>query len=189
MSGMRVISGKAKGRKLRTVPGSTTRPITDKVREALFNIIGPDIEGSNFLDLFAGTGSVGIEALSRGAKYVLFIDKYWQPINTIRANLKETNLEFGADVIQEDAFSYLGRTPDCHFDYVYIAPPQYRDLWKRTLLTLDEKHNWLSDDAWVVVQIHPIEYESLDMDYLNALIEFDNRDYGSTKLIFYQRKY
>jgi 16S rRNA (guanine966-N2)-methyltransferase len=89
---MRVISGKAKGRKLRSVPGDTTRPITDRVREALFNIIGPDIEGATLLDLFAGTGSVGIEALSRGAKFVLFIDKNRHPITTIMTNLKDTDL-------------------------------------------------------------------------------------------------
>jgi hypothetical protein len=74
MSHLRVISGTAKGRKLRMVPGEGTRPVTDRVKQALFNIIGPDVEGSAFLDLYAGTGSVGIEALSRGAKRVVFVD-------------------------------------------------------------------------------------------------------------------
>jgi 16S rRNA (guanine(966)-N(2))-methyltransferase RsmD len=71
VSELRIIGGKARGRKIRSVPGETTRPITDKVREALFNIIGSDIQGAFFLDLFAGTGSVGIEAISRGAEYVV----------------------------------------------------------------------------------------------------------------------
>lgn len=183
MGGLRIISGKAKGRRLRSVPGDTTRPITDRVREALFNIIGPDIEGSKLLDLFAGTGSVGIEALSRGAKYVLFIDKNRQPIATIRANLKDTDLELDADVLQIDAFQYLEKNPEQKFDYVYIAPPQFNELWKRALIRLDSKPDWLSEDAWVIVQIHPVEYELLNT---NCLKEFDIRSYGSTMLIFYQ---
>jgi 16S rRNA (guanine(966)-N(2))-methyltransferase RsmD len=183
MSALRIISGKAKGRKLRTVPGETTRPITDKVRQALFNIIGPDIQGANLLDLFAGTGSVGIEALSRGARYVLFIDKNRQPFLTIKANLKDTNLEKDGEVLQTDAFSYLERKPDHKFDYVYIAPPQYNGLWKQAIIALDSHPEWLSEDAWVIVQIHPVEYEKLGMHYLS---EFDLRSYGSTMLIFYQ---
>jgi 16S rRNA (guanine966-N2)-methyltransferase len=181
---MRVISGKAKGRKLRSVPGETTRPITDRVREALFNIIGPDIEGSILLDLFAGTGSVGIEALSRGAKFVLFIDKNRHPVKTIMTNLKDTNLEKDAEVKQIDAFHYLAKNPDRQFDYVYIAPPQFNGLWKQALIVIDSKSEWLSEDAWVIVQIHPIEYELLQTTRLN---EFDVRSYGSTMLIFYQK--
>lgn len=188
MSGLRIIGGKAKGHKLRSVPGDTTRPITDKVREALFNIIGPDIEGSAFLDLFAGTGSVGIEALSRGAAYVVFIDRSWKPIHTIKSNLKETDLETGAEVIKDDAFSYLNTHREQQFDYVYIAPPQYKELWKQALILLDQTNNWLSQDAWVIVQIHPVEYESLENDRLNSLAEFDIRSYGSTMLIFYRVK-
>ena len=184
---MRIISGKAKGHKLHSVPGNTTRPITDKVREALFNIIGPDIQGSTFLDLFAGTGSVGIEALSRGASIVLFIDKYNQPIKTIKANLRLTNLEADAIVIKEDAFRYLHRPPDRSYDYVYVAPPQYKELWKQAVYTIDDCSGWLSSDAWVIVQIHPVEYESLSHARLRSLVEFDTRTYGSTMLIFYQK--
>ena len=87
MSSLRVISGKARGRRLRTVPGDTTRPITDRAKESLFNILGPDIQGASVLDMFAGTGSVGIEALSRGAARVRFIDQQRQAIDTIRLNL------------------------------------------------------------------------------------------------------
>jgi 16S rRNA (guanine966-N2)-methyltransferase len=183
MSGLRVISGKAKGRKLRSVPGDTTRPITDRVREALFNIIGPDIEGSTLLDLFAGTGSVGIEALSRGAKFVLFIDKNRQPISTIKANLKDTNLQKDAEVLHTDAFNYLNQKPNRKFDYIYIAPPQFKELWKQALFSIDSHPEWLSEDAWVIVQVHPAEYELLETHHLT---EFDIRSYGSTMLVFYQ---
>jgi 16S rRNA (guanine(966)-N(2))-methyltransferase RsmD len=170
------------------VPGDTTRPITDKVRQALFNIIGADIEDAEILDLFGGTGSVGIEALSRGAAFAYFIDLNRQPIATIRANLKETELESRAKVLQTDAFTFLERKAERQFNYIYIAPPQYKGLWKRALLKLDENCGWLSDDAWVIVQIHPVEEEALEGDALKNLGVFDRRKYGSTLLIFYERR-
>jgi 16S rRNA (guanine966-N2)-methyltransferase len=189
MTSLRVIGGKARGRKLRSVPGDTTRPITDRVREALFNIIGPDIQDASLLDLFAGTGSVGIEALSRGAVQVCFVDLNRLPIATIRENLKNTDLEGGAEVRQTDSFAFLERQPHRSFDYVYIAPPQYQGLWEKALLSIDAHPAWLSEDAWVIVQIHPVEYQSFDKDKaLQNLVEFDQRKYGSTLLIFYERR-
>ena len=182
MPGLRVTRGKARGMKLKSVPGDTTRPITDRVKGALFNIIGPDIYGSAFLDLFAGTGGVGIEALSTGADYARFIDLHRSAIDTIRANLIHTRLEAAADVLQGDAFSYLQRPADRQFDYVYIAPPQYKGLWKRALMLLDTNPGWLVEDAWVIVQIHPREEEPVAL--LN-LEQIDRRVYGSTLLIFY----
>lgn len=184
MSGLRVIGGKARGRKLRPVPGDTTRPITDRTKESLFNIIGPDIQNSSLLDLFAGTGSVGIEALSRGGAFVRFVDLSRNAVDTVRANLKSTGLEQGAEVIRSDAFALLERPPDRTFDYVYIAPPQYKEFWKQALLRLEKNPGWLSEDAWVIVQIHPIELETLELE---TLVEFDRRKYGSTVLIFYER--
>jgi 16S rRNA (guanine966-N2)-methyltransferase len=184
MSGLRVIAGKARGRRLRSVPGDATRPITDRAKESLFNILAPDMPGATFLDLFAGTGSVGIEALSRGASFVRFLDIQSQAINTIRVNLKTTDLTEGAEVLRLDAFTLLNRPPDRPFDYVFIAPPQYKDLWKRAMLSLDANPAWLTDDAWVIVQIHPVEYLSLP---LNNLSEFDQRRYGSVLFVFYER--
>jgi len=93
MGNLRIIAGTARGIRIQSVPGDTTRPITDRVKESLFNIIGPDIVGSTFLDLFGGTGSVGIEALSRGAEAVTFVDLNSKSVNTIRANLAATRLE------------------------------------------------------------------------------------------------
>jgi 16S rRNA (guanine966-N2)-methyltransferase len=185
---LRIIGGKARGMRIRSVPGDTTRPITDKVREALFNIIGPDIQGANALDLFAGTGSVGIEALSRGASYVCFVDLNRLPITTINENLHSTGLRDGADVVRADGFKYLERPPIKVFDYVYIAPPQYKQMWSRALQILDRNIDWLSEDAWVIVQIHPIEYDSVkDELLLKNLVEFNQRHYGSTLLVFYRR--
>jgi len=189
MSGLRVIGGKARGRKLYSVPGDTTRPITDKVKEALFNIIGADIQEATFLDLFAGTGSVGIEALSRGAALCFFVDINRLPVETIRKNLQLTGLDNRAEVLRADALGLLKQTPKDTFDYVYIAPPQYKGLWKQALRELDSNPVWLSEDAWVIVQIHPVEYEVFNTtDELNSLQEFDKRDYGSTLLVFYERR-
>lgn len=184
MSGLRVIAGSARGRRLNAVPGEATRPITDRAKEALFNIIGADIQGASLLDLFAGTGCVGIEALSRGAAFVRFTDIQHQAIKTIHANLRLTRLESGAEVLRLDAFSLLERTPDRTFDYIFIAPPQYKGLWRKTLEKLDANPGWLTPDAWVIVQIHPIEFEPLPLVHL---AEFDRRKYGSTLFIFYER--
>ncbi len=170
--------------RLQGVPGDITRPITDRVKEALFNILGPEIEGAAMLDLFAGTGSVGIEALSRGAAFVRLNDLHRQAVAAIKANLKHTRLEANAEVTQQDAFTLLRKSPDRQFDYIYIAPPQYKGLWKQALSALDENTGWLAEDAWVIVQIDPVEYESVG---LNNLTEFDRRKYGSTLIAFYRR--
>lgn len=182
---MRVISGSAKGRKLAAVPGDSTRPITDRVKESLFNIIGPEIQDSTFLDLFAGTGSVGIEALSRGAETVLFIDLNRRAVKTIRSNLDLTRLADGAQVIRGNAFSFLEGPSTHQFDYVYIAPPQYKGLWQKALETLDAHLDWLSPDGWVIAQIHPRELTGFDLKHL---VEFDRRSYGSTLLLFFQKE-
>ncbi len=188
MGELRVIAGKAKGRKLRSVPGDTTRPVTDRVKEALFNILGMDVVEATFLDLFGGTGAIGIEALSRGARWVRFVDVHRLPVATIRSNLKETGFDQQAQVLHTDAFKLLEQEPDVVFDYVYIAPPQYQELWKRALLSLDQHPGWLSEDAWVIVQIHPVEYEDLDAGGdLSNLRVFDRRKYGSTLLVFFAR--
>jgi 16S rRNA (guanine(966)-N(2))-methyltransferase RsmD len=184
MTGLRVIAGKARGRKLRSVPGETTRPITDRTKESLFNILGADIVGSSMLDLFAGTGAVGIEALSRGAAFVQFVDIHPAALQTIRMNLDSTGLLQDSDVLKSDAFRLLDGQPERVFQYVYIAPPQYKQMWKRAVQMLDENPGWLADDGWVIVQIHPVEYEPLE---LMNLVEFDQRRYGSTMLVFFER--
>ena len=183
MNSLRVIAGKVKGRKLFSVPGDSTRPITDRTKESLFNIIGGDIQDAKILDLFAGTGSVGIEALSRGAKFSRFLDINRQAIETIQRNLEVTGFNKNAEIIRTNAIEYISRKPDARFEYVYVAPPQYKNIWENTLLILDRQSDWLTDDGWVIAQIHPVEYKSLD---LRCLIEFDQRRYGSTLLVFYE---
>ena len=183
---MRVIAGKAKGRRLKSVPGGRTRPITDRAKSALFSIIGNDIVGCRFLDLFAGTGQVGIEALSRGAVEAVFVERAGVALRTIHQNLAHTRLEEGARVVRADVFDFLSTPPALEeFDYVYIAPPQYRGLWAKTLQTLDASPGWLADDGWAIAQIHPREYEVLALKHLDL---FDRRTYGSVMLCFYTRR-
>jgi 16S rRNA (guanine966-N2)-methyltransferase len=181
---LRVISGTAKGRRLKDVPGNITRPVTDMVKQALFNILGGDVIDSTWWDLFGGTGAIGIEALSRGAAFVLFTDLNRAPIQTINANLLSCGFTNNADVRKVDAFSMLSGNPSRSFDYIYIAPPQYHEMWSKALSSLDNNPRWFNPDAQVIVQIHPIEYRAIN---LSNLVEYDQRKYGSTLLIFYQR--
>jgi 16S rRNA (guanine(966)-N(2))-methyltransferase RsmD len=182
---VRVIAGSAKGRSLYSVPGEGTRPITARVKAALFSIIGPDIRGASFLDLFAGTGAVGIEALSRGATQVVFIERAQKAALTVRRNLELTRLEQGAQVVHSDAFQYLAHAgPEVEFDYIYVAPPQYKDLWAKALYDLDERA-LLAPGGQVIIQIHPKEYTSPTLRNLTLV---DERNYGSTMLQFYARQ-
>jgi 16S rRNA (guanine(966)-N(2))-methyltransferase RsmD len=186
MSNPRIIGGTARGIRLQPVPGDITRPVTDRVKEAVFNIISGDIIDANMLDLFGGTGSIGIEALSRGALSVTFIDLHSQAVSTIKSNLKSTKLELKAKVHQSDAFRFLsGPIPNLPFDYIYVAPPQYKQMWLQALRLLDDKPEWLVSDGWVIVQIHPVEFEE---PILKNLIEIDRRKYGSTMVLIYTPK-
>ncbi|MFC5702209.1 16S rRNA (guanine(966)-N(2))-methyltransferase RsmD [Cohnella faecalis] len=122
---MRVISGEAKGRPLKAVPGNTTRPTTDKVKEAMFSIIGPYFDGDRVLDLFAGTGGLGIEALSRGAGEAVFVDANVKSIEVIRQNLDATRFGERSEVYRMDArkaIAYLVRKGTA-FDLLFLDPP------------------------------------------------------------------
>jgi 16S rRNA (guanine(966)-N(2))-methyltransferase RsmD len=182
---LRVIAGKAKGRKLKSVPGDTTRPITDRVKESLFNILAGDVLDSNWWDVFAGTGAVGIEALSRGAAFARFSDSNRAPIETIRFNVEHCGFISQAEIRRADAFAFLSLAPDREFEYIYIAPPQYQEMWAKAVELADENVEWLTEDGWVIAQIAPKEYKSLALENLE---EFEQRKYGTTLLVFYERK-
>ncbi|MBN1439550.1 MAG: 16S rRNA (guanine(966)-N(2))-methyltransferase RsmD [Anaerolineales bacterium] len=182
---MRVISGTAKGKKLKSVPGDSTRPITDRAKVALFDILSGELEGSVFLDLFAGTGGVGIEALSRGARRAVFVDVEPKSIHTVRANLQATRLADRGEAIRSDSFRFLDRTQPEAFDIIYVAPPQYKGLWLHALDAIDRQPGWLAPDGMVVVQIDPKEERGVA---LTRLVEFDRRRYGSTLLWFFEKR-
>lgn len=182
---IRVIGGSAKGRKLKLVPGDTTRPVMDRVKEALFNIIGRDIYDAVFLDLFAGTGSVGIEALSRGAAKATFVDLEPKAIKTIQDNLAVTKLADKAIVKRADALKLVEQPPFDDFDYIYIAPPQYKSLWLDALKLLDTNEAWIKPDTEVIVQIDPHEEVEIELKHLESI---DKRKYGNTLLWFFASK-
>jgi 16S rRNA (guanine(966)-N(2))-methyltransferase RsmD len=182
---LRVISGSARGRKLKSVPGDTTRPITDRAKEALFNILAGDVVDSTWWDLFAGTGAVGIEALSRGASLVRFSDLNRAPIETIKWNLEHCKFTAKAEVRRGDAFAMLAAQPGKQFEFIYIAPPQFKDMWSQALLAVDENPGWLTETGWVIVQIAPKEFRNLQLVNLE---EIDQRKYGSTLLVFFELK-
>lgn len=124
---MRVITGSARGSRLRAVPGELTRPTAGHVKEAIFSIIQFEIEGRRVLDLFAGTGQMGIEALSRGAREAVFVDHSPAAVAVIRDNLRHTKLEAGAQVVQGDAAAFLGARPP-KFDVIFVDPPYQSSL-------------------------------------------------------------
>lgn len=180
---MRVIGGTAKGRRLASVPGNTTRPILDRVRTALFDILRPTLPGARVLDLFAGSGTVGIEALSQGAAFCVFIDIEKAAVRTIKENLALTGLSEKAEVRHTDAFGYLRRTPDS-FDLIYIAPPQFKTLWLSALQCIAERPELVNPQGRIMVQIDPKEYEATLMTHFE---EVDQRRYGNTLLVTYCR--
>lgn len=182
---LRVIAGTAKGRRLKSVPGDTTRPVMDRVKEALFNILADDVIDSNWWDLFAGTGAIGIEALSRGAKFVRFSELNRAPIETIKENIGHCKFESQSEIRRGDAFSMLTGMPDRKFEYIYIAPPQYKEMWLNAIKLADEHDEWLTEDGTVIVQIDPTEYQKVELQNLE---EGEQRKYGSTLILFYDRK-
>ena len=183
---LRVIAGSAKGRRLKLVPGDSTRPIMDRVKEALFSILGRSVMEATILDLFAGTGSVGIEALSRGAKQAVFVEKNSNAIKTIKENLEITGLADRALIRRTDVFVLLKAPPPATpYDFIYIAPPQYKGLWLDTLKTIDDNIDWVSPDTTVIVQIDPNEFAEMGLSNMEVV---DERRYGKTLLLFLERK-
>ena len=143
---MRVITGSARGRRLETLHGETTRPTTEKVKESLFSAIQFDIEGRRVLDLFAGSGQLGIEALSRGASGCVFVDRNTDAVQIIRRNLQHTGFSSQAQVLGADALTYLNRPGD-RFDLVFLDPPYGSEL----LLPALDKVAPLVNDGGILV--------------------------------------
>ena len=134
---MRVITGKARGVQLKTPEGLLTRPTTDRVKEALFSIINFDIPGAQVLDLFGGTGQLGIEALSRGAKSAVFVDQREEACRLIRENLKRTKLEQDARVVRGDYLEYLARCRE-KYDIIFLDPPYAEVFLENALKRITE---------------------------------------------------
>ncbi|MCC3381400.1 16S rRNA (guanine(966)-N(2))-methyltransferase RsmD [Paenibacillus farraposensis] len=181
---MRVVSGSAKGRPLKAVPGTGTRPTTDKVKEALFSMIGPYFDGGVALDLFAGSGGLGIEALSRGMDKAVFIDMESKSIDVIKENLRKTGLAEQAEVFRNDAGRALKALAKrgVFFDAVFLDPP-YRLKHGDELMSRMAELNLLRSGAVIV-----LEYES-GHTYPESFGPFEQVKktvYGETALSIYQ---
>ena len=179
---IRVIAGSARGRRLKMVPGESSRPVMDRVKEACFSKLGRRVSQARFLDLFAGTGSVAIEALSRGAAEAVLVERDARALRVIRENLLLAQVHERARVQRADVLAWLRSGRQQPFDIIYIAPPQYKGLWLQTLQLIDENPRWTHSDTLVVVQIDPAERQALTLE---RLAPFDERRYGNTLLWYF----
>ncbi|MGM9928976.1 MAG: 16S rRNA (guanine(966)-N(2))-methyltransferase RsmD [Bacillus sp. (in: firmicutes)] len=150
---MRVVSGECKGRPLKAVPGVSTRPTTDKVKESIFNIIGPYFHGGTVLDLFAGSGSLGIEALSRGMEKAIFVDREYKAIATVRSNLEACNYTEQAEVYKNDAERALKALikRGISFDLIVLDPP-YKKQKLIDILTIISDNYLLEENGTIVCE-------------------------------------
>lgn len=180
---MRVITGTARGRRLKELEGMETRPTTDRVKEGIFNIIQFDLEGRRILDLFAGTGQLGIEALSRGAASAVFVDQRRDAAALTRDNLKLTDLSDKGRVVNGEAVSFLAASKE-KFDIIFLDPPYAADLWEPALEAISRFDILLNHG--IIVCESPLEKEMPAMDppyYLHRTYR-----YGKIKVTTYHRE-
>lgn len=179
---MRIIGGSARGRRLVGPTSPGTRPLSDRAREALFNILGPQaVLDARVLDLFAGTGAVGVEALSRGAASATFVERDRTALADIRANLDLVEGE--SQVVPAEVLSWLRRGSGT-YDVVFSGPPQWQGLWSEALAAIDAA-GVLAEDGLVITQLDPKEDEGDPP--LQHLHRTDTRDYGRVRLVFHRR--
>lgn len=180
---MRITGGHLSGRKLFAPTTRDIRPMRDAVRMALFNILADATHGARFLDLFCGTGSVGIEALSRGADQAIFVDKLPAALSVLKKNLATFELTPPrANAIRADVFDYLKRPVDAPFDLVFIGPPYGKGLAHQALHALCGGQ-LLAPGSVAAVEV--FQKESLDETY-GHLVRVDDRRYGDNRLVFYR---
>lgn len=178
---MRVTGGTGRGKRLKAPPGLRVRPTSDKVKQALFNILGEKVTDAAFLDLFAGAGGIGIEALSRGAGRVVFVDDSRRSLEVIRENIEQTGLGDRAEVVASRAEAYLRRTKE-RFDLLFLDPPYAEEL--KPLLELISGAGVLKPEAIVLAE-HFRKQPSPEK--AGALTLYREAKYGDTILAFYRR--
>ncbi len=184
---MRVIAGKARRLPLKTVPGMDTRPTTDRIKETLFNILQNDLYGIRFLDLFSGSGGIGIEALSRGAAHACFVEQMKAAADCIRANLAFTHLDAQAEVLQCDVLAALSRLEgQAPFQIIFMDPPYGRGLERMVLTALSGRNSSLIDeDTLLIAEADRAE----DFSYVEELgYEIvREKEYKTNKHVFLRR--
>ncbi|MCT8139045.1 16S rRNA (guanine(966)-N(2))-methyltransferase RsmD [Anaerobacillus sp. CMMVII] len=181
---MRVISGTCKGRPLKAVPGQTTRPTTDKVKESIFNIIGPYFIGGQALDLYAGSGGLGIEAISRGMERVVFVDQNPKAIEIVQLNLKACRFEAQAEVYRNDSRRALKAIVkrELTFDCIFLDPPYAKQQLEEEIAFISR--NQLLSEQGVIVAEHDA---SLTLAETIELITCERREqYGDTAVSIYK---
>ncbi len=181
---MRVVSGKWKGRQLKAVPGMNTRPTTDKVKEAVFNIIGPYFDGGLALDLFGGSGSLGIEAISRGMDKAIFVDKDGKAIQTIKQNVEAFDLSEQVEIYRNDALRALNalKKREIKFDLILLDPP-YKKHHLEELIHKISEYELLSPTGLIMAE-HSNDVK-LPEDMGN-FIRTRQEDYGLTVISVYR---
>lgn len=178
---MRVITGTARGRKLETLEGEAVRPTTDKVKEAIFSAIQFDIQGRIFLDLFAGSGQMGIEAISRGAVSATFADASMKAVNVIRKNLDKVGFYSRAKVLHTDSIEYVKIFPE-PFDIVFLDPPYESGLLQQSLHLVSEK---IKKTGIIVAESS--EKEEILQNYGEFMLD-RQRYYGKIKVSIFKHK-
>lgn len=187
---MRIISGSAKGRRLRSIRGEDIRPTPDRVRESVFNVIRGRIPGSRGLDLFAGSGGIGIEALSRGADFVCFVDSRKEAVRLIRENLSICGFSedgpAGYRTLISDYSSVLGRlkAEGFLFDWIYVDPPYDLDVYEQVLLRISESRLLTPDGLVLLEHFHKRELPSR----VGTFSAFRDLRYGSTGVRLYKNE-
>ena len=179
---MRVISGTARGTKLFSVPGKKVRPTSDFVKENLFNIIGTDVVSCAFLDCFAGMGGVGIEALSRGASSVTFIDFNQDSLYAVHKNLEKTHLTNSATLIKAQMPQALQKLAGKQFDIIFLDPPYFDGLVPNVLIEI-VRHDILHKGGQIIIELH----SKTDAPDQFGLEIFKEKTYGNTRLVFMER--
>ncbi len=181
---MRVVSGKCKGHPLKAVPGMSTRPTTDKVKEAIFNIIGPYFDGGIALDLFGGSGGLGIEALSRGMDKAIFVDRNGKAVQTIRQNIESCKLAEQAEIYRNDAERALKALlkRELSFDLILLDPP-YKDQKIVSLMSIIDTHGLLKKTGIIMAE-HAVEVELPQQ--IGNLTRTKYENYGITAISIYK---
>ena len=183
---MRVIAGSARSLKLKTLEGIDTRPTTDRIKETLFNMIAPYLYDCEFLDLFAGSGGIGIEALSRGAKEAVFVEKNPKAMECIKENLKFTRLEKKGITLTKDVLNALYQLEgDKVFDYIFMDPP-YNHEWEKQVLEFLADTTLLADDGIIIVEAS----KETDLSYAEELgySIIKEKMYKTNKHIFLEKE-